>query len=125
MECDGLAIYKSLIRKEETTTGQPSARKPDATMAVACEDPEVLEIQKIRMIYLMQHWFVETEVLIENVKKFLNVIMASVKSMPFGMRYIAMQLKECMKEQFKGQEEDIIRSIGNLIYYRYMNPAIV
>lgn len=63
--------------------------------------------------------------LIENVKKFLNVITSSIKSMPYGIRYISMELKESMKESFKGQEEDVIRSIGNLIYYRYMNPAIV
>lgn len=45
--------------------------------------------------------------------------------MPFGIRYIAMVLRDVTREKFKGQEEEVTRSLGNLLYYRYLNPAIV
>ncbi|KAJ1528252.1 hypothetical protein HK096_010080, partial [Nowakowskiella sp. JEL0078] len=45
--------------------------------------------------------------------------------MPFGMRYIAMQMKEAFKAKFPGNDDEVIKILGNLMYYRYMNPAIV
>ena len=42
------------------------------------------------------------------------------------MRYIAMQLRLLLHKKFpEAPEEDILKVIGNLLYYRYMNPAIV
>lgn len=52
LETDALAIYKSLIRKEETSTGQQSLRKTDATVAMAAEDPEVVALQNERIFYI-------------------------------------------------------------------------
>ena len=42
------------------------------------------------------------------------------------MRYIAMQLRLLLHKKFpEAPEDDILKVIGNLLYYRYMNPAIV
>ena len=42
------------------------------------------------------------------------------------MRYIAMQLRLLLHTKFpEAPEDDILKVIGNLLYYRYMNPAIV
>ena len=42
------------------------------------------------------------------------------------MRYIAMQLRLLLHRKFpEAPEDDILKVIGNLLYYRYMNPAIV
>ena len=42
------------------------------------------------------------------------------------MRYIAMQLRLLLQHKFPDvQEDDILKIVGNLVYYRYMNPAIV
>ena len=42
------------------------------------------------------------------------------------MRYIAMQLRQMLQQKFPdAQEDDILKIVGNLVYYRYMNPAIV
>lgn len=42
------------------------------------------------------------------------------------MRYIAMQLRLLLRSKFpEVQEDDILKIVGNLVYYRYMNPAIV
>ena len=42
------------------------------------------------------------------------------------MRYIAMQLRLQLHAKFpETPEDDILKVVGNLLYYRYMNPAIV
>ena len=42
------------------------------------------------------------------------------------MRYIAMQLRLLLHSKFpEAPEDDVLKVIGNLLYYRYMNPAIV
>ena len=42
------------------------------------------------------------------------------------MRYTAMQLRLLLHSKFPDTtEDDILKIVGNLVYYRYMNPAIV
>merc|ERR1712019_112913 len=43
------------------------------------------------------------------------------------MRYVAMTLRQCLSQKFgKAEDSDeVLKVVGNLIYYRYMNPAIV
>ena len=42
------------------------------------------------------------------------------------MRYIAMQLRLLLHTKFPmAPEDDILKVVGNLLYYRYMNPATV
>ena len=42
------------------------------------------------------------------------------------MRYIAMQLRLALHTKFPdAPEDDVLKVVGNLLYYRYMNPAIV
>uniref|UniRef100_A0A2K5VLP7 Ras GTPase-activating-like protein IQGAP1 n=1 Tax=Macaca fascicularis TaxID=9541 RepID=A0A2K5VLP7_MACFA len=58
--------------------------------------------------------------------KFLSAIVSSVDKIPYGMRFIAKVLKDSLHEKFPDAGEDeLLKIIGNLLYYRYMNPAIV
>ena len=42
------------------------------------------------------------------------------------MRYIAMQLRLALHKKFpEAPTDEILKVVGNLLYYRYMNPAIV
>ena len=42
------------------------------------------------------------------------------------MRFIAMQLRLALVAKFPdAPQDDVLKVIGNLLYYRYMNPAIV
>lgn len=42
------------------------------------------------------------------------------------MRFIAMQLRLALVAKFpETPQDDILKVVGNLLYYRYMNPAIV
>lgn len=44
----------------------------------------------------------------------------------YAMRYMAMQLRLYLQTKFpEAPEDDILKVVGNLLYYRYMNPAIV
>ncbi|KAJ3092687.1 hypothetical protein HK102_004149 [Quaeritorhiza haematococci] len=114
LEVDPISIYKALIREEESRTGEKSSRPYDVTPTVAAADPEVRkkqaeQINKLRDI----------------TNTFLTAIINELKKMPFGIRYIAMQMKDAMRKKFPGNDEEILKIVGNLIYYRYMNPAIV
>uniref|UniRef100_A0A803WDS3 IQ motif containing GTPase activating protein 1 n=1 Tax=Ficedula albicollis TaxID=59894 RepID=A0A803WDS3_FICAL len=58
--------------------------------------------------------------------KFLSAIISSVDKIPYGMRFIAKVLKDSLHEKFPDAGEDeLLKIVGNLLYYRYMNPAIV
>ena len=44
----------------------------------------------------------------------------------YGMKFIAMKLRLALHEKFpEAPEDDVVKVVGNLLYYRYMNPAIV
>ncbi|KAJ3024758.1 UNVERIFIED_CONTAM: hypothetical protein HDU68_007812 [Siphonaria sp. JEL0065] len=114
LETDPVFIYKNLIREDELQTGEQSKRSYEATSEQISADSDVKnKLQE------------NTTKLKQITDMFLKAIMSSLKAMPFGIRYIAMQLKETMKEKFPGNDEEILKIVGNLIYYRYMNPAIV
>ncbi|KAI8924263.1 hypothetical protein BC831DRAFT_501250 [Entophlyctis helioformis] len=116
LESDAMAIYKNIIREDELRTGEKSTRSYDATPQQAAQDPEVQEHQVKTFLRLK-----------EITDKFLTAITGSLSKMPYGIRYIALKMKENMKKKFPGatSDEEINKIVGNLIYYRYMNPAII
>jgi hypothetical protein len=116
LECDPVAIHKSIIREEEITTGEKSTRQYDVTVDVASQDEKVREIQSANF-----------EKLRNITDQFLNAIVKSAIKMPFGIRYISMKMRDHMSAKFPGAEyeKDVNDIIGNLLYYRYMNPVIV
>ncbi|KAH6591602.1 hypothetical protein BASA50_008576 [Batrachochytrium salamandrivorans] len=116
LDSDPIAIYKAQIRAEESRTGEKSTKPYEVSLQQANQDPDVKETQ--RKILEKQKSITD---------KFLTAIIGSIKKMPFGIRYIAMKMGEHMKKKFPGEEneEEINKIVGSLIYYRYMNPAIV
>jgi hypothetical protein len=114
LETDPLSIYKNLIRQEELNTGEKSAKPYDVTMEVAQQDPDVKRIQLENLSKLQKI-----------TDSFLSAIIKCVDRMPYGIRYIAMKMRENMKLKFPNQEKEISLMIGNLLYYRYMNPVII
>ncbi|KAJ3333331.1 hypothetical protein HDU76_009303 [Blyttiomyces sp. JEL0837] len=114
LETDPVFIYKNLIREEESKSGEQSSRSHDVTHQSALADPEVQRVQKEHVAKLK-----------EITDQFLNAIIGSLKKMPYGIKYIAMEMKNIMREKFPGNDAEVIKIVGNLIYYRYMNPVIV
>ncbi|XP_067172659.1 ras GTPase-activating-like protein IQGAP2 isoform X2 [Apteryx mantelli] len=59
-------------------------------------------------------------------KAWVNQLEMQTGEASYGMRYIAKVLKSSLHEKFPDATEDeLLKIVGNLLYYRYMNPAIV
>ena len=57
---------------------------------------------------------------------FLSIIVKSRAKLPFGILYMAKVLYHALAKKFPGTpEKDILKVVGNLVYYRYINSAIV
>ncbi|XP_019373263.1 PREDICTED: ras GTPase-activating-like protein IQGAP2 isoform X5 [Gavialis gangeticus] len=108
-------VYKAWVNQLEMQTGEASKLPYDVTTEQALTHPEVINrlessIQSLRAV----------------TDKVLVSIFSSLSLMPYGMRYIAKVLKNSLHERFPDATEDeLLKIVGNLLYYRYMNPAIV
>ncbi|XP_054831639.1 ras GTPase-activating-like protein IQGAP3 [Eublepharis macularius] len=108
-------IYKGWINQMESQSGQKSTLPYDVSPEQALGHPEVQR----RLDISIRNLLAVTD-------KFLSAIMTSVDSIPYGMRYIAKVLKMSLTEKFpNASEEEIYKVVGNLLYYRFMNPAVV
>ncbi|XP_014439403.1 ras GTPase-activating-like protein IQGAP2 isoform X2 [Tupaia chinensis] len=108
-------VYKAWVNQLETQTGEASKLPYDVTTEQALTYPEVKN---------------KLEASIENLRrvtdKVLSSIISSLDLLPYGLRYIAKVLKNSIHEKFPDATEDeLLKIVGNLLYYRYMNPAIV
>ncbi|KAM3939557.1 ras GTPase-activating-like protein IQGAP2 isoform 1-T1 [Leptodactylus fuscus] len=108
-------VYKAWVNQLETATGEASKLPYDVTTEQALSHPEVVSklessIQSLRTV----------------TDKVLQSIFSSLDLIPYGMRYVAKVLKNSLHEKFPDATEDeLLKIVGNLLYYRYMNPAIV
>ncbi|XP_068783788.1 ras GTPase-activating-like protein IQGAP2 isoform X11 [Struthio camelus] len=108
-------VYKAWVNQLEMQTGEASKLPYDVTTEQALTHTEVVNklessIQSLRAV----------------TDKVLTSIFSSLNTMPYGMRYIAKVLKSSLHEKFPDATEDeLLKIVGNLLYYRYMNPAIV
>ncbi|KAG0237507.1 hypothetical protein BGW42_000717 [Actinomortierella wolfii] len=115
LESDPLMIYKASINNEELRTGRPSARPLQVNHSDALADPET----RTTFIRHLQELRTRTET-------FLDAILDSLPRMPYGIRYIAKEVGNALRAKFPHEpEENITKAVGHLIYYRYLNPAIV
>lgn len=108
-------VYKAWVNQLETQTGEASKLPYDVTTEQALTYPEVKN---------------KLEASIENLRKVTDKVLSSIISsldlLPYGLRYIAKVLKNSIREKFPdATEEELLKIVGNLLYYRYMNPAIV
>uniref|UniRef100_A0A669AYN2 IQ motif containing GTPase activating protein 1 n=1 Tax=Oreochromis niloticus TaxID=8128 RepID=A0A669AYN2_ORENI len=115
IKTDPVDIYKGWVNQMESQTGEASKLPYDVTPEQAMSHEEV----RTRL-----------EASIKNMKtitdKFLSAIIVSVEKIPYGMRFISKVLKDTLHEKFPDATEDeLLKIVGNLLYYRYMNPAIV
>ncbi|XP_067411480.1 ras GTPase-activating-like protein IQGAP1 isoform X2 [Emydura macquarii macquarii] len=115
IKTDPVDIYKSWVNQMESQTGEASKLPYDVTPEQALAHEEV----RTRLDVSIKNMRTVTD-------KFLSAIISSVDKIPYGMRFIAKVLKDSLHEKFPDAGEDeLLKIIGNLLYYRYMNPAIV
>ncbi|NWX48947.1 IQGA2 protein, partial [Steatornis caripensis] len=108
-------IYKAWINQTELQSGQKSKLPYEVSPEQALSHPEVQRRLDISLCNLL----VMTD-------KFVSAITSSVDKIPYGMRYVAKILRTSLAEKFpKASEEEIDKIVGNLLYYRFMNPAVV
>ncbi|NXT48342.1 IQGA2 protein, partial [Pluvianellus socialis] len=108
-------VYKSWVNQLEMQTGEASKLPYDVTTEQALTHSEVVN----KLESSMQSLRAVTD-------KVLTSIFSSLNMMPYGMRYIAKVLKSSLHDKFPDATEDeLLKIVGNLLYYRYMNPAIV
>jgi Ras GTPase-activating-like protein IQGAP1 len=121
LECENLKlclnpsdIYKSWINKLESDTGKSSGLPYDVTNQKALEYDEVRKQLEENIKTVKYH-----------TGKFLHLILNSMDKLPFGLRYVAKVLRNSLKVKFpQATEREILKIIGNLVYYRFINSAI-
>ncbi|XP_075288299.1 ras GTPase-activating-like protein IQGAP1 isoform X2 [Opisthocomus hoazin] len=115
IKTDPVDIYKSWVNQMESQTGEASKLPYDVTPEQALNHEEV----RTRLDASIRNMRTVTD-------KFLSAIVSSVDKIPYGMRFIAKVLKDSLHEKFPDAGDDeLLKIVGNLLYYRYMNPAIV
>ncbi|XP_067838793.1 ras GTPase-activating-like protein IQGAP2 [Heptranchias perlo] len=108
-------VYKAWVNQMEMQTGEASKLPYDVTTEQALLHAEV----KTKLESSIHNLQAVTD-------KVLVSICTSLDAIPYGMRYIAKVLKNSLHEKFPDSTEDeLLKIVGNLLYYRYMNPAIV
>uniref|UniRef100_A0A669D6I7 IQ motif containing GTPase activating protein 2 n=1 Tax=Oreochromis niloticus TaxID=8128 RepID=A0A669D6I7_ORENI len=108
-------VYKAWVNQLESATGEASKLPYEVTPEQAMSHEEVRNRLQA-----------SSQALRSATDKVLNSIVSSLDNLPYGMRYIAKVLKNSLHEKFPDASEDeLLKIVGNLLYYRYMNPAIV
>ncbi|NWX74649.1 IQGA3 protein, partial [Alca torda] len=108
-------IYKAWINQTESQSGQKSKLPYEVSPEQALSHPEVQR----RLDISVRNLLMMTD-------KFVSAITASVDKIPYGMRYVAKILRTSLAEKFpRASVEEIDKIVGNLLYYRFMNPAVV
>ncbi|XP_077554013.1 ras GTPase-activating-like protein IQGAP1 [Haemaphysalis longicornis] len=108
-------IYKKWVNDLETTSGKPSGLSYDIDEEQALQQGAVCKILHTSVLSL------ETKA-----RMFARRISASKDLIPYGMRYTCKVLRKALEEKFpESSPEDISKVMGNILYYRYINPGIV
>ncbi|THH19788.1 hypothetical protein EW146_g1464 [Bondarzewia mesenterica] len=115
LEVDPTVIYKAKIDAEEMRSGVASTKAKDVAFRDALNDP-VVRPEYIRHLQVLQWW----------TEAFVAAITQSTKKMPYGMRFLARETLFALRHKFPDASEEAYAScIGRLVFYRYINPAII
>ncbi|KAG7474578.1 ras GTPase-activating IQGAP3 [Solea senegalensis] len=115
IKTDPVEVYKTWINQSESQTGLKSCLPYDVSAEGALSHPEVQRRVDIAVINLKN--------LTERVFK---AISCNLSKLPYGLRYTAKVLRDALRTKFPdASEDDLYKIVGNLVYYRYMNPAVV
>ncbi|CAK1540048.1 unnamed protein product [Leptosia nina] len=115
IETGPVEIYKAWRNETEMKTGQISKLPYTVTQEEALTYPEV----KTRLEKALQQ-------LKSVVVMFLDKITTSTDLLPFCITYMARVLHRSLITKFPHTpEKDILKVIGNLVYYQFFNAAIV
>ncbi|CAL4074100.1 unnamed protein product [Meganyctiphanes norvegica] len=108
-------IYKSWVNQMEMQSGQASGLPYVVTQEQALQYPEVQERLKQAINTLK-----------EITSSFCVKITNSRHMIPYAMLFMAKVMRSALQNRFPHiAEKEILKVVGNLVYYRYINSAIV
>ena len=139
-----MQIYRSVINEEETRTGIQSTRPLDVTFNEALADQETLALF-IKRAYCSSfslssyqdriagwtktdqvYFYTDLQSLRTLTDRFLYAITSMPQRMPFGIRYTAREMFRGLQVKFPGESGDsLAKVVLHMIYYRYLQPAVV
>ncbi|THH02790.1 hypothetical protein EW026_g172 [Hermanssonia centrifuga] len=115
LESDPVAIYRARIDVEEMRSGAPSPKPKDVTFREALQDPDTRG-EYIRHLQLLQWW----------TEAFVTALTQSTQRMPYGIRHMARETLVALRDRFPDAPEEVYTGcIARLLFYRYINPAIM
>lgn len=115
LEYDYKRVYKTMINQQETETGKVDEQlDPNASDEDILNNPRLLECLHRKI-----------DLILESSNIFLNKILSSLDQFPYGIRMITRWIKLALMKKFPNSEDSITALIGYLIYYRFLNPAII
>ena len=131
-------IYKQWVNQMEYETGRSSGMPYDVTAEQALEHEEVKKRLARSITRLKQVRYISTNCLghpiddenacfrLQVATLFLTTIVKSKRHIPYGMLYMTRVLHRALRAKFPdAPEKEILKVIGNLLYYRYINGAVV
>jgi len=115
LEVNPSTVYENYINEYETKTGKPSPLKRKVSPEECAENDNVINIIKPRINRLISIG-----------DQFLDSIIGSVDSVPYGIRWICKQIRELVKQKFpNATRAQTCGLIGGFFLLRYINPAVV
>ncbi|CAL1700973.1 unnamed protein product [Somion occarium] len=115
LETDPSIIYRGRVDIEEMRSGVASTRPKDLSFHEALQDPDT-RAEYIRHLQRLQWW----------TEAFVTAIVQSTQRMPYGMRYLARETLAALKNRFpNASEEEYAVCLARLVYYRFINPAVI
>eukprot|EP01103_Thecamoeba_quadrilineata_P003545 TRINITY_DN13309_c0_g1_i1.p1 TRINITY_DN13309_c0_g1~~TRINITY_DN13309_c0_g1_i1.p1 ORF type:complete len:755 (+),score=156.25 TRINITY_DN13309_c0_g1_i1:7-2271(+) len=115
LEVNPVKVYEAYINEVESTTGKSTSLPRQLSPEEAMVSPIVTEIITPRIKKL--HAIVDS---------FLDTVVASLETIPYGIRWICKQIALLMKEKFENcTREQRCSLIGGFFLLRFVNPAIV
>ncbi|KAI0796795.1 hypothetical protein C8Q75DRAFT_710102 [Abortiporus biennis] len=117
LETDPRVIYRASIDIEEMRTGMPSSRSKDIGFHEAVHEPDT-RAEYIRHLQQLQWW----------TDAFIVAVTKSTSQMPYAMRFLARETLHSLKVRAKfprASKEQYASCIARLVYYRFINPAII
>ncbi|XP_048514358.1 ras GTPase-activating-like protein IQGAP1 isoform X2 [Athalia rosae] len=115
IETNPVDIYKCWRNQLEMETGQ------SLNLPYTVTQQQALSYEQVR--HRLNNGI---KLLKKTVVEFLTRITESRNLIPYGMLYMAKVLNDTLTEKFpSAPEKDILKVVGNLVYYHFINAAIV
>ncbi|KAF9259503.1 hypothetical protein L218DRAFT_963533 [Marasmius fiardii PR-910] len=115
LEVDPTVIHRTRLELEEMRHGTTTSKRKDLSFHEALQDPDTRP-EYIRHLQVLQWW----------TEAFVTAITQSTRKMPYSMRYLACETLKAVRGRFPdASDEAYAACIGRIVYYRYINPAIM